>query len=199
MIRRVIEAMPSDTDIQKRDRALVAFVIVSGARDNAVASFRLKHVDPVARIVTQEPRDGVRTKFSKTLRTGFFPVGEDLVAIVTDWTAHLKDKLLFGPDDPAVPGDGDGLDAQGGFTAAGLSRTMWSSAEPIRASSAKPSRRPACPTTTRIPSGTRWRWSATTGGFRMKSGKHGARTWAMTATPPRSRPMARCRRTGRRS
>ena len=44
-IRHVIGAMPAETDIEKRDRALVAFVLLTGARDNAVASVRLKHVD----------------------------------------------------------------------------------------------------------------------------------------------------------
>lgn len=51
MIRRVVEMMPARTDIEKRDRALIAFAIVSGARDNAIASFHLKHVDPAGKAV----------------------------------------------------------------------------------------------------------------------------------------------------
>lgn len=132
MIRRVVETMPFKTDIQKRDRALVAFTLVSGARDNAIASFRLKHVDATARTVAHEPRDGVRTKFSKTFKTWFFPVGDDLVAIVIGWIDHLKTQLLFGPNDPLFPSTKMGLDADGAFHPASLDRNVWASAEPVR-------------------------------------------------------------------
>jgi integrase len=44
-IRHVIQAMPAGTEIERRDRALVAFTILAGARDGAIASLKLKHVD----------------------------------------------------------------------------------------------------------------------------------------------------------
>lgn len=132
MIRRVIEQMPEGTDIEKRDRALIAFAIVSGARDNAIASFRLKHVDAAGRTVVHEPREGVRTKFSKSYQTAFFPVGDDLFAIVAAWTAHLRERLLFSPGDPLFPATAMGLDAAGSFAPMGLERRFWSNAEPIR-------------------------------------------------------------------
>lgn len=132
MVQRVVGAMPAETDTQKRDRALIAFGLVSGARDNAIASFRLKHVELAARTIAHEPRDGVRTKFSKTYTTWFFPVGGDIEAIVADWIAHLRTVLLFGPDDPLFPATEMGIGADGGFRPAGLCRQGWASAEPIR-------------------------------------------------------------------
>jgi site-specific recombinase XerD len=39
-IRHVIQSMPATTDIERRDRALIAFTILTGARDGAVASFK---------------------------------------------------------------------------------------------------------------------------------------------------------------
>jgi integrase len=44
-IRHVLGAMPAETDIEKRDRALIAFAILSGARADAMASMSLRHVD----------------------------------------------------------------------------------------------------------------------------------------------------------
>jgi site-specific recombinase XerD len=44
-IRHVIQSMPATTDIERRDRALIAFTILTGARDGAVASFKLRHID----------------------------------------------------------------------------------------------------------------------------------------------------------
>src|SRR5208283_6138201 len=35
-IRAMIDAMPNETEIEKRDRALLAFAILSGARDRAI-------------------------------------------------------------------------------------------------------------------------------------------------------------------
>jgi site-specific recombinase XerC len=37
--------MPADTDVERWDRALIALILLTGARDNAIASLWLKHVD----------------------------------------------------------------------------------------------------------------------------------------------------------
>ena len=67
-----IITMPADTEIEKRNRALVAFTLLTGARDSAIASMKLKHVDLNAGCVNQDARE-VQTKFSKTFSTFFFP------------------------------------------------------------------------------------------------------------------------------
>jgi integrase len=72
-IRHVIEAMPCGTDIEKRNRALIAFILLTGVRDNAVASMRLKHVDLADGKILQDARQ-VRTKFSKSSKTFFSPL-----------------------------------------------------------------------------------------------------------------------------
>ena len=56
-IRKALAAMPTDTVLERRDRAVVAFALVSGARDNAIASFSLKHIDLAARTVFQDARE----------------------------------------------------------------------------------------------------------------------------------------------
>ena len=71
-IRHVLNTMPAITDIQRRDRAVIAFTILSGARDNAVASLSLKHVDLARRTVFQDPRE-VRTKRAKTITSRNYP------------------------------------------------------------------------------------------------------------------------------
>jgi site-specific recombinase XerC len=71
-VRAMLDAMPTATEVQKRDRALVAFAILSGARDRAIVSFRLKHVDIERKLIEHDARD-VRTKRAKTFTTWFFP------------------------------------------------------------------------------------------------------------------------------
>ncbi len=130
-ILHVVRNMPNETSIQKRDRALVAFAIVTGARDGAIASFCLKHVNMAERVVLQDARE-VRTKFSKTFNTWFFPVGEEIVAIVADWIDYLVREELWGPDDPLFPSTKVAHDGEQKFQATGLDRKPWSNATPIR-------------------------------------------------------------------
>src|SRR5688572_15084415 len=82
-IRHVIQSMPAATDIKRRDRALIAFTILTGARDGAIASFKLRHIDIDQGQIDQDARE-VRTKFSKSFITTFFPVGDDILAVVVD-------------------------------------------------------------------------------------------------------------------
>ncbi|MCP3055856.1 tyrosine-type recombinase/integrase [Aurantimonas marianensis] len=129
-VRHVIASMPAGSDIEKRDRALIAFILLTGARDDAVASLSLKHVDMDRRLLDQDART-VRTKNRKTFPTWFFPIGDDIEAIVRDWKAYLGEALLFGPDDPLFPKTKIGLN-EGQFAPAGLERAHWSNADPIR-------------------------------------------------------------------
>jgi hypothetical protein len=82
-IRHVIHKMPANTDIEQRNRALIAFTILTGARDGAIACFKLRHVDITESKIDQDARQ-VRTKFSKPFVTTFFPVGDDIRAVVVN-------------------------------------------------------------------------------------------------------------------
>ncbi|OYY74191.1 MAG: recombinase XerC [Sphingomonas sp. 28-62-20] len=131
-VHRVIDTMPTGNAIELRNRALVAFALLTGARDGALASFRLKHVDLVQDRVDQDARD-VRTKARKTFDTWFFPVGGEALPIVKDWCHYLRTTLLWGDDDPLFPPTKIGLGVNGGFVPTGLRRDeCWRGAGPIR-------------------------------------------------------------------
>jgi integrase len=130
-IRHVIHNMPATIDIERRNRALIAFTILTGARDGAIASFKLRHIDIAEGKIDQDARE-VLTKFSKSFVTTFFPVGDDIRAVVANWVAYLRAEKLWGLDDPLFPATkivvGDDLR----FVAVGLDRKHWSNAGPIR-------------------------------------------------------------------
>lgn len=130
-IKFVLSKMPCGSDIEKRDRAIVAFTILTGARDDAIASFKLKHINLSERKVFQDARD-VRTKSRKSFTTFFFPVGGDVEATFVEWIQHLKSTLLFGPDDPLFPATKVALNNSGLFGVAGLTRDHWKNAAAIR-------------------------------------------------------------------
>ncbi len=131
-INHVLGVMPTTTDIERRNRALIAFAILTGCRDNAIASLKLKHVDLSEQRVHQDPRE-VRTKFAKTIITTFFPVGDLARQVVETWVEHLRLALQFGPDDPLFPATRIKLGASGLFESSGVDRRHWSNASPIRA------------------------------------------------------------------
>ena len=130
-ICHVIRSMSATTEIENRDRAVIAFTILTGARDGAIASFKLRHIDIAAGTIDQDARE-VQTKFSKSFVTTFFPVPDDIRSLVVDWVLYLRADKLWGLDDPLFPATkillGDNLR----FGAAGLDRKHWSSAGPIR-------------------------------------------------------------------
>ena len=71
--------------------------------------------------------------FSKTFTTFFFPVGDEIRQIVTDWVTYLREVKLWGNDDPLFPATEIVVGADRGFEAAGVKGERWSSAAPIRA------------------------------------------------------------------
>ena len=123
--------MPDGSEIDRRNRALMAFTLLTGARDSAIASMKLKHVNVVEGYVFQDARE-VRTKFSKTFTTYFFPVGEDIRAILIEWVRYLREEKLWGNDDPLFPATRIVCGQTRQFEAAGLERAHWSTATPIR-------------------------------------------------------------------
>jgi site-specific recombinase XerD len=130
-VKRVIATMPCITDIERRNRALLAFTLLTGARDSAIASIKLKHVDLIQGCVQQDARE-VKTKFSKTFTTFFFPVGDDVYGIVESWVRYLREEKLWGNDDPLFSSTRIAIGAAQQFEAAGLEQKHWSNATPIR-------------------------------------------------------------------
>jgi integrase len=130
-VHRAIDLMPDGTIFEKRDRAILAFALLTGARDDALASLSICHVDLGERKVFQDART-VRTKFGKTFPTWFFPVGGKAEAITLDWLDRLRSVHYFGADDPLFPKTEVGLDANGQFAPVGLKREHWANADAIR-------------------------------------------------------------------
>ena len=127
----VVRNMPTGSEIELRNRALIAFTLLTGARDGALASLKLKHVNIAEGHVRQDARE-VHTKFAKTFTTWFFPVGDEVRAIVEQWVDYLLIQKLWSLDDPLFPATRVVLGTGRQFEAAGLDRRHWSDAGPIR-------------------------------------------------------------------
>ena len=76
-ILHTLKCMPSVTEINLRNRAVISLCLLTGARDGAMTSLKLKHIDVVEGKLVQDARQ-VKTKFSKTFTTWFFPVPSEV-------------------------------------------------------------------------------------------------------------------------
>jgi len=131
-IERVLHSMPADTEIALRNRALIAFVYLTGVRDSALISLKLRHVRLEDDLVLQDPSDGVKTKFSKRIDTYFFPVGDDMRQIVADWMKFLFEKKLCGNEAPLFPRTCVARDGNASYHVAGLEPEHWRTTAPVR-------------------------------------------------------------------
>lgn len=123
--------MPNETLIDRRNRAGFALLMLTGARDNALTSLQLKHVDLIENQVFQDAR-GVRTKNSKTFYSWFYPVDEMYLTCFTEWVNYLREDMLFGPDDAVFPKPMIEVVKGLGFQQTGLSGETYTNANAFR-------------------------------------------------------------------
>jgi integrase len=130
-VLHVIKSMPFDTDIEKRNRALLALTIATAIRVDALRTLKIKHINLEKGFVFQDANE-VNTKFRKTMTTWFFPVGDDITSILKDWITYLKEELHFGGNDPVFPKTKVERTQACVFAATGLTREHWQGAGAIR-------------------------------------------------------------------
>lgn len=126
------QAMPFETEFDKRDKALFAFFMLTGARDGAVASLKLKHVNADLGHVFQDARD-VNTKNAKTIMCQFFPVDDAYRTCFTEWVRFLREDKLFGPEDALFPKADMGYVPGQGLCNRGLAREGYANASKLNA------------------------------------------------------------------
>ncbi len=131
-VHKVLLAMPHGTEIQRRDRAIIAFMALTGVRDAALISLKMKDVDVAKKEVWQDPKH-VKTKNRKAISTTFLPFDPLWQKIVLDWLDYAVSQLGFTPDEPIFPKQAivsNPVTLQ--FEVTGLSREHLANATPIR-------------------------------------------------------------------
>lgn len=129
-VQRAFEAMPAQTPIEMRDRAVVAILALTGVRDGALITLRLKHLDEQAELLLQNPKE-VKTKRAKRIDSYLIDLIPGMKDALLDWKRYLVEDQLFGPSDPLFPKTAMGLDKNDAFVAVGLTREHWASAQPV--------------------------------------------------------------------
>ena len=100
--RHAFQGMADQTELERRNKAIFAFLVITGARIGAASSLCLKHINLVDGYVLQDGRE-VRMKAGKTFTTWFFPMHPDYLACFTSWVNYLRNEKMFGPEDALFP------------------------------------------------------------------------------------------------
>jgi integrase len=131
IIRHVINSIVIKNDIDRRNQALIAFMLLSGVRDGALISIKIGDVDLSRKLVKQYPINDVDTKNGKHIDTYFFPVGDDIEKIFVEWVRYLLQVKHCNVTEPLFPKTAIGLDAENSFANMGLSKEHWKTASPV--------------------------------------------------------------------
>lgn len=126
-----ITTMPKGTPIERRDRAMVAFLLLTGIRDGALITLNLEHVDLANKRVTQDPNE-VHTKGGKMIITTFLPVGEEIIQEIAEYITYLRNELGFTDKDPLFPSPEQSHDENDRFVYNTLSKSKWANPQPVR-------------------------------------------------------------------
>ena len=110
-IRHVIFKMPVQTEIERRDRALIAFTILTGARDGATASFKLRHID-IERRPDRSGRARGEDEILEVIRHHLLPGGRRHSGYGGGVGNLSSNRKTLGAGRPAVSGDKGGRGRQ---------------------------------------------------------------------------------------
>lgn len=130
-VRAVLKKMPLTNEVERRNKAVIAFTLLTGVRVNALISLKIKHVDLGHNLVKQNPKE-MNTKFSKTINTFFYPAGDDVKQTIVDWIDYLVKEKLYDTNMPLFPRTALKHDENNAFAMGGLEPIHWTTTTPIR-------------------------------------------------------------------
>ena len=93
------EKTPED----KRDRALIVFMLISGARIGAIITSKIDSLDIKRMVYKQDPLEDVATKRSKYIVTKLLMFKKEYFEIIKNWVSYLKSEYNFSDEDPLFP------------------------------------------------------------------------------------------------
>ena len=135
VVKKTIEGIEPKTEIDKRDRALLSFTLITGARISAIVSLPMSAFDPHEMVVDQDPSNEVKTKFSKRITTAFFPIEyKEAQRYFIEWYEYLKNERGFKENDPLFPATKveNGKENISYYSTGKVERIFWSNSSPAR-------------------------------------------------------------------
>lgn len=105
-IRKQIDIIPKETELNRRDRAIFAFLFCTGIRATALITTPLEAFDPKKLFINQNPELNVQTKNSEHIISKIFNRDDMLIEEIIDWYLFLKEEKKFELKMPLFPKTG---------------------------------------------------------------------------------------------
>ena len=132
-VKKLVESIKPENELDRRDRALISFTLLSGMRDGAIVSLPLSAFNESDLTVNQSPLIGVQTKFSKANHSRLMEFGDWLIEPIHEWVAYLKSQKLFSQTDPLFPASRQEFAPNTFcFKSINVETSFWSNAGPMR-------------------------------------------------------------------
>ncbi len=102
-IIKMAQSMPSNTLIDRRNKAMVSLQVLCGLRNSELRTVKIKNLieEDNHRFIYVNPKD-MEVKFAKTREANFMPLPDDLVQNVISWRDFLLESG-FDHNDPLFP------------------------------------------------------------------------------------------------
>jgi len=136
-LKRVIEGIEVKNEIDRRDKALISLMFLTGIRITAISSLPMKSFDRENKIIDQDPKLGVMTKNSKRITSALIPFSyKEPLSYFLEWFDYLKNKKSFKPTDPIFPAtkreNGRDKNNLGYYNTGKVEAVFWKSQTSIR-------------------------------------------------------------------
>jgi len=103
-IQTVIESIKGDSEVERRDRALISLIFLTGARISAIRTLPMGSFDRNKLTIDQDPKRGVETKFSRKIKSALITFSyKEPLNYFLEWFDHLEKERKFKQNDPLFP------------------------------------------------------------------------------------------------
>jgi integrase len=100
--QNLILSFEPKTEMELRGRAMLACLLLTGMRVEALITLKIGDISLLKDYVFQDSVH-VKTKFSSSNKTNFFKFKPEIKKILIDWVQTLRSKYDFGNEDPLFP------------------------------------------------------------------------------------------------
>ncbi|MDB5260278.1 MAG: hypothetical protein JWN37_509 [Candidatus Nomurabacteria bacterium] len=134
-VKKVIENIKGENEVEMRDRALLSLALLTGARITALTSLPLRSFDRERQVIDQSPELNVKTKFSKRIVSPLISFSyKEPLGYFVEWVNYLTRKG-FTDEDPIFPAtkvQNGTKDELGYFNTGEVEPTFWQSTSTAR-------------------------------------------------------------------
>ena len=103
-VRKAIENIKGETEIEMRDKALLSLAVMTGARIEAIMTLPMKSFDREKQVLYQHTELGVKTKNSTNITSVLIPFFyKEAITYFLQWYDYLQKQKGFMPESPIFP------------------------------------------------------------------------------------------------